>query len=159
MPTQSIATIVEALRAAAEGRPVSGAAPYDPKQSGVHPLVVFSANQKVADEWNAELPEAWLPLNVSKTELVVVITYIEVEIEKARYIGPGTGIFFIRRIRRDIEVILREALTGVTVASTVFKGGEPPTLKSRFPVGTTALYGTDVPYEIVHLWLKSFVEK
>lgn len=157
-PTQSVSTIVDMLRPAAEGRAVSDAAAYDPKKSGVHPIIVFSADKDIVDEWNAELPAAWRAQNVSLAELVAVVTNRNVQIERGHYFGSGVSLY-IYRIRIDTEVILREAKTGYTVASQVFQGGEPPSLKSRFPVGTTAVYGTLVPYEIVELWLKSFVEK
>jgi hypothetical protein len=157
-PTQSISTIVEALRDAAEGRGVSAAAVYDPKKSGVHPIVIFSASQEILDEWNAELPDAWRAQSVSLAELVAVVTNREVKLERAHYFGKGISLY-VWRIRTDTEVILREARTGDTVAAYTFPGGDPPTLKSSLPVGTTGLYGTLVPYETVELWLKSFVEK
>jgi hypothetical protein len=131
---------------------------YDPNELGIHPVVFFSASPEIADEWNAELPEAWRGQNVSTTELIAVITYKEVKIERGHYFGSGISLY-IWRIRTDTEVILRETQTGNTVASTVFEGGEPPSLKGRYSIGTTAVYGTLVPYEIVELWLESFVEK
>lgn len=158
VPTQSISSIVEVLRDAAEGREVPEAAAYDPKKSGVHPIVIFSANQEIVDEWNAELPDAWRAQSVSLAELVAVVTNQQVKLERGHYFGSGVSLY-IWRIRTDTEVIVREARTGDTVAAYTFQGGDPPTLKSRFPIGTTALYGTLVPYEIVELWLQSFVEK
>ena len=157
--TQSISTIVEALRAAAEGRRVSDAAPYDPKKSGVHPIIIFSASKEIVDEWNAELPDAWRGQSVSLTELVAVVVNHEIVVERARYTAKGMGIFFLNQIRTDTEVILREAQTGITVAAATFPGGDPPTLKSGYDQIITAVYGTLVPYETVALWLQSFVEK
>jgi hypothetical protein len=158
-PTQEISAIVEALQAAAEGRGVAEAAAYDPKKSGVHPIIIFSASKDVVAEWNAELPAAWRGQSVSMTELVAVVINHEVVVDRARYTAKGMGIFYINRIRTDTEVILREARTGQSVASATFPGGDPPTLKGGYSQIVTAVYGTLVPYETVELWLKSFVEK
>lgn len=156
--TQSISTMLEVLRAAAEGRPVSDAASYDPRVSGIHPIIIFSADQDIVDEWNAELPEAWRAQSVGLAELVAVVTNQQVQVDRGHYFGKGVSLY-IYSYRTDTEVILRETRTGETVASNLFKGGDPPALVSHYPVGTTAVYGTLVPYEIVELWLKAFVEK
>lgn len=158
-PPQSISVIVDALKVAAEGRAVPEAAAYDPKKSGIHPIVFYSASKEIADEWNAELPDAWRGQSVGLTELVAVLINHEVVVEQARYTAKGMGIFFLSRIRTDTEVILREARTGQIVSTATFPGGEPPTLKSGYDQIITAVYGTLVPYEIVEIWLESFVEK
>jgi len=157
-PTQSLTSIVEALRDAAEGRGVPEAAVYDPQKSGVHPLVIYSASAEIVNEWNAELPDAWRAQSISLAELVAVVTNTQVKLENRHYFGKGISLY-IWRIRTDTEVILREARTGDTVAAFTFQGGDPPALKSHYPVGTTGEYGTLVSYETVELWLKSFVEK
>jgi hypothetical protein len=158
-PTQSISTIVEVLMAAAEGRGVSEAAAYNPKKTGIHPIVIYSADADTVDEWNAELPDTWRAQSVSQAELVAVVIYHEIVIDRARYTAKGMGIFFLNRVRTDTEVILREAQTGLNVSSATFQGGDPPTLKSGYDQIITAVYGTLVSYETVELWLKSFVEK
>ena len=158
-PTQSISTIVEALKAAAEGRGVSEAAAYNPKKSGIHPIVIYSADADTVDEWNAELPDTWRAQSVSQAELVAVVIYHEIVVERARYTAKGMGIFFLNRVRTDTEVILREAQTGLNVSSATFQGGDPPTLKSGYNQIITAVYGTLVSYETVEIWLKSFVDK
>jgi hypothetical protein len=158
MPTQSLSSIIEALKAAAQGSGVPEAAAYYQNKPGIHPIVIYTSSSN-QDEWNASLPEAWLPVNVSQTELIAVIRYIDIVIEKSRYVGKGTGVFFVSRIRRDTEIILRETQTGKTVASTIFEGGEPPSLPKRLPLGTTALYGNSVAYGTVQSWLRSFVEQ
>ena len=157
-PTQSISTIVEALRDAAEGRGVPEAAAYDSQKSGVHPIVIFSADADIVTDWNAELPDAWRAQSVSLAELVAVVTNQQVKIDRGHYFGKGISLY-VWSIRIDTEVILRETRTGATVAAYTFPGGDPPALKSSYPVGTTAVYGTLVAYETVELWLKSFVEK
>lgn len=157
VPTQSLPTIIDAVQSAAQGTGVKDAAPYDQSKPGVHPLVII-APAKEQEQWNTSLPVAWQPSNVSQVELVAVVRYIQEIVEKARYIGKGTGIVFVSRIRIDTEIILREAQTGQTVASTTFRGGEPPTLPKSLPLGTTALYGASVAYETAQAWLKAYVE-
>lgn len=157
LPQQSFIEIVAALKPASEGRGVSEAAAYDKNRAGIHPIVFFSSKDQ--DGWNNSLPVSWRPLHVSQAELVAVIRYNNVEVEKARYIGKGTGIFFVSRMRVDTEVTLREALTGRSIVSNTFRGGEPPKLPQSLPSGTTAVYGPSVAYETVLAWLKSFVER
>ena len=94
---------------AAEGRGVPEAAAYNPKKSGIHPIVIYSADADTVDEWNDELPDTWRAQSVSQTELVAVAIYHEIVVERARYTAKGMGIFFLNRIRTDTEVILREA--------------------------------------------------
>lgn len=159
VPTQSFSAMIEALKAAATGSGVSDAAPYDPTKSGVHPIIIFSVSQGIVDEWNAALPDVWRGQSISQTELVALVTNHEIVVDRARYTAKGMGIFYINRIRTDTEVILREAQTGQTVASFIFQGGDPPTLKGGYNQIITAVYGTFVPYEIVQQWLESFVEK
>lgn len=153
---ESLDTIINTVKPASQGNPVTEAGAYDAKNKKIHPLVVVS--QRDQEGWNASLPATWKPLNVGQVELVAVVLYKNVEIEKARYIGKGTGIVFVSRMRVDVEVILREAQTGRSIASQTFRGGEPPSLPRSLPIGTTALYGTSVAYETVNSWLKTYVE-
>jgi hypothetical protein len=156
VPTQSLSSIIEVLQPAAQGNGVSEAAAYDQSKPGIHPIVIV-APSKDQDEWNSSLPVSWLPSNVSQAELVALVTYNEVEIERAHYFGKGINVW-VSRIRIDTTVIIREAQTGQTVSSYVFEGSEPPSLPKRLSVGTTALYGTSVAYETVQIWLKTYVE-
>jgi hypothetical protein len=158
-PPQSISSIVDALRSVADGNGVSAAASYDPRKSGIHPIVFYSGDADIVDEWNAELPDAWRGQNVSQTELVAVLINHEVVVDRARYTAKGMGIFFLNRIRTDTEVILREAKTGTIVATVTFPGGDPPTLKSGYDKIITAVYGTLVPYGAVEAFLKQYIEK
>jgi hypothetical protein len=160
MPTQSFDTLLEALFAVAEGVGTPGAAAYDPEKAGIHPIVIKTDSNQVED-WNTNLPAAWRPHHVSQVELVVMLNFIDNQIDVKRYIvrHSGNGSFFVRSYRVDTEVILLEARTGRKIGYTVFQGGEPPTLIDHLPAGTTALYGTTVAYETLQLWLKSFVEK
>jgi len=158
VPTQSLSSIIEALTTAAQGNGVPEAAAYDKNKTGIHPIVILAPSEE-QDEWNSSLPVSWLPSNISQTELIASVRYIEVQVEQARYKGPaGVGIVFIKRTRIDTEIVIRETQTGVVVASTIFMGSDPPPLPRSLPLGTTAYYGTSVAYETAQLWLKDFVE-
>ncbi len=156
VPEQPFAEIVAALKPASEGKGVPEAAAYDQSKPGIHPIVFFSSKDQ--EGWNNSLPVSWRPLHVSQAELVALVRYNNVEVEKARYIGKGTGIFYVSRMRVDTEVILREAQTGMSIVSNTFRGGEPPKLPPSLPIGTTAVYGPSVAYETVLAWLKPYVE-
>jgi hypothetical protein len=156
-PTQELSSIVEALRAAAEGRGVEDAAAYDQTKPGVHPIVIVAPSDEV-DEWNSSLPVSWRSLSVSQTELVVLVTYTNVTLERKQFFGKGFNMW-VSTVRIDSEVILREAKTGRTVSSIVFTGGDPPALPNHFDhIPPSVFYGTSVAYETVQLWLKDFVE-
>jgi hypothetical protein len=156
---QSLSEIVSALQSAAEGRPVSDAAAYDPKKSGIHPIIFYAASQELVDEWNGALSDAWRSKNVGMTELVAVIKYNDVVLERKQFFTSG-GNVWVSAIRRDTEIILREAKTGISVATITYKGGNPPGIPSHFSSRPpSAFYGTSVDSATVMLWLKDFVEK
>jgi hypothetical protein len=148
--------MVEVLRPAGQGVGVPEAAAYDPNKSGVHPIVII-ATYEDNKLWNSYMPVSWRPMNVNQAELVALFLYSEVVVESVRVTRGGS--IFKNRIRVDTEIILREALTGKTIATTFFKGGEPPEFPPGHYRGITAYYGTKVAYETVELWLKEFVEK
>lgn len=152
--------MIEALKMVAQGSGATDAAAYDPGKSGVHPIVMFAKSNELIDEWNSSLPASWRPLNISQAELVAVIMYRNVDLNTTRYHVRGeSGWIYVTRIRMDVAVILYEARTGATIASTVFTGGEPPSFPPTLSSSTTALYGTSVPHETMMDWLKPFVEK
>jgi hypothetical protein len=131
---------------------------YDPNESGIHPIVIIAPDDEL-EEWNTHIPDSWRPLNVSQTELVALVTYKEVTLERQRYFASGDNIY-VSRIRIDSEITVREAKTGRTVSSIVFEGGDPPSLPGHFSSRPpSAFYGTSVAYETAILWLKEFVEK
>lgn len=157
IPTQSLEEIIAAVMPVTQRRGVDKAAEYEPDKPGIHPIVIIASREQ--EEWNQNLPAAWVPLHISQTELVAIITYKEVVVEQARYIGKGTGIVFVKRVRVDTEVVIRDAKTGLDVAFNMFDGGEPPVLPKTLPLGTQALYGTSVAYETMIEWLRTYVEK
>lgn len=157
IPAQPLTTIIEAVKPAVQGAGVSDAAAYDRGKSGTHPVVIVAPSDEEAD-WNESLPESWIPRNVSQTELVVSISYREVELNKTRYKGQGTGWIYVTRIRLDTVVTLYEAQTGDVVDTYTFKGADPVGFPPSLPYGTQYLYGTTVDYDTVIEWLRPYVE-
>ena len=158
VPTQSLSSMIEALAAVAQGSGVADAAAYEKSKAGIHPIVVLAPEDEVED-WNWELPTSWQPLYVSQTELVALVKYRDVELNKTRYKGSGSGWIYVTRVRIDTVVTLFEARTGATVDTKTFTGVEPVGFPPTLPSGTQYLYGETVPHETVVDWLKPFVSK
>ena len=157
IPAQSINTIIDAVKPAVQGVGVGETAPYERSKSGVHPIVIIAPSDEVA-EWNDSLPESWIPRNVSQTELVVSISHREVELNKTRYKGQGSGWIYVTRVRLDTVVMLYEAQTGDLVDSYTFQGADPVGFPPTLPYGTQYLYGNTVDYDTVIEWLRQYVE-
>jgi hypothetical protein len=157
VPTQSLTTIIEAVKSAVQGAGVGEAAAYDHNKPGIHPVVIIAPSDEVTD-WNESLPESWIPLNVGQTELAASISYREVELNKTRYKGQGSGWIYVTRVRLDTVVTLYEAQTGDVVDTYTFKGADPITFPPSLPYGTQYLYGDTVAYDTVIEWLRPYVE-
>jgi len=152
--------MIQTLSALTDGNGLAIAAAYDPGKQGVHPILIDAPANQV-EGWNASLPAAWRPVNVSQVELVARLSFHNLTMGARRYFlrGSGAGGVFIRTYRVDTEVFVIEARTGKLIANTLFKGGPAPSLPDHLPAGTTGLYGTTIAYETLQLWLKSYVEK
>jgi hypothetical protein len=159
IPTQSLSSMIDALKVVSQGSGVAEAAAYDPGKSGIHPVVFVSPLDEV-ENLNSSLPDSWRASFVNQTELVVVVSYRYVKLNATRYkISGQSGWIFVTRIRIDTVVTLYEAQTGETVAYTVIAGGEPPSFPPSLPPGVDSLYGETVPYEKVQEWMKPHVVK
>lgn len=156
-PSQPLSEIIAALMPLRQKKGIPEAASYDPNRPGIHPIVILASKDQ--DGWNNSLPNGWLPSHISQTELVAIINYKEVVVERANYYGKGGKVESIPRIRVDIETVVREARTGKDVATSTFYGFEPPPFPPRLPLYKQAIYGSSVAYDTVYAWLKQFVEK
>jgi hypothetical protein len=133
-----------------QGIGVAEAAVYDPKEPGIHLIVLISVTDQ--SEWNKSLPEAWRSLRVSDTELVVNLKFNLVFLDRNRYWR-----FLIGRFRTDTEAWLREAKTGKQLAYNIFVGQEPEPFTRRITSDTDFTGPPVSPSELI-LWLKPYVE-
>ena len=156
IPTQSIGAIAYELNSVLQGHGVDAAAEYDPNKPGIHKIILITAVDQ--SDWNRSLLEAWRPIYVSETELVVVLQFNKVQIDYKGFIVRGYGKVYVRRFRTDTEAWLRNAKTGDQIAYNLFVGQDPPPIPNRITSGTV-LTGPPVSSEILQLWLKDFVEK
>jgi hypothetical protein len=152
VPTQSIGAMAYELMPVAEGNGLADTALYDPTKPGTHPIFIIASEEQ--SEWNKNLPEGWRAFNIGQTELVAVVRLNKVLVERKHYSDKLT----LGRFRIDTEIWLRVARTGERIAYMVFQGKEPPTFPDRLK-SNTVLTGAAVPFEVVHLWLKEYVEK
>jgi hypothetical protein len=156
VPTQSLSSMIQALIPVTQGNGAPEAAAYDPNKSGTHLIVIISPYEEL-ESWNTNLPDSWRPVNISQAELIVMILYHEVEVERGRFRFTG-ALLLRKRVRIDTEVILREALTGKDVGTIFYKGGEPPKFPAT-PTGMLVYYGPKLDLETLQIWLMNFVEK
>ena len=150
--------MLEAFSPLSQGSGVSEAAAYDKSKSGTHPIVILAPEDDVED-WNLELPDSWRSVYVGRTELVAVIRYLQVDLNRTRYHAYGGGTIYVTRARLDTEVKLYEAKTGTLVVEKVFEGTEPVGFPSSLPSGTQYVFGDKTSYQTVMDWLKEFVDK
>lgn len=156
IPTQSIGSIAYALNSVLQGRGVAEAAEYDPTKPGIHKIILITAVEQTV--WNKSLPEAWRPLRVSETELVVVLQFNQVLLDYKGFNVRGYGRVYIGRFRTDTEVWLRNAKTGEQIAYTMYVGQDPPPIPNRI-TSSIDLTGPSVSSEELQYWLKPYVEK
>lgn len=155
LPVQDLFTIADELLPVTQGTGVEEAAEYDPNDPGIHPIILIASTQQF--EWIKILPEEWMPLRVSETELVVNLKFNLVFLDRNRYVFYG-GRFWVGRFRTDTEVWLREAKTGKLLAYNLFVGQEPAPFSGRI-TSDTDFTGPPVSSSELELWLKPFVEK
>jgi hypothetical protein len=159
VPTQSRASLLEALTKVKNGGSAPEAAAYEKSKAGVHPIFILAPDEE-AEAWNVELPYNWQPGFLNKVELVASIRYLETKINMTRYRHPGeSGWIFVTRYRRDTLVELFAAQTGEQIDSKIFQGGDPIPFPPYLGGGTTSLYGDDAPHDLIEEWLRTFVEK
>jgi len=148
------------LRDACSGTGVGSAAAYDPKQAGVHPIVILDEGGK-PHEWSGLLPADWYPSSVAEAELVVCLDdEQQTVVEKCIYVDEfwGTGERVPRlRYSRSFLVIL--AQTGEKLYSDTLTGSAPPVCPPRMEgqTGTFKVSGTKPAYPDLETLLNPFV--
>lgn len=157
-PPQSLEDIVDALILVIQGFGAEDSAVYDPKRSGVHPIVIISPEKQA--EWNQSLPEEWQSSSVSNTELVAVLKFTNVLVETRYFYIYRYGKAESKRYRRDSEVWLFEAKTGEQIGYMFFAGAEPPSFPGgRMTIDDTIIIGPPVSTTTLLQWLLPYVEK
>ena len=152
LPVQDLFTIMDELLPVTQGTGVEEAAEYDPNDPGIHPIILIASTEQL--KWSKVLPETWIPLRVSDTELVINLKFNLVFLDKEKTIWR----VWVGRFRTDTEAWLREAKTGKLLAYNLFVGQEPAPLTKRITVDTD-FTGPPVSSSELELWLKPFVEK
>ena len=126
---------------------------YNPNESGPHHVLLLTTSGIAYNDWNVKLPYEWSPSSVSETELVVLIG-LEREItlgSRSYNIGPD-----ITAYRYDLDLELREAHSGQTLATATILGPDPRPFPMRTAYDQTRLEG-HVVYEDLEEWLCSIV--
>jgi len=120
-------------------------------QGNEHPVALLdSTGNKHA--WSDELPIEWLPAVVEETQLVICVAEeSEIKIETCHYYGPS-----IKRYRYELDVRLREAKTGKTVAVTTLHGSWPRACEHTESYWLTRLEGSHISFDQVQEWLSEY---
>jgi len=143
--------IIEAMQPVAKGEGVAQAASYT--HDGVtNPVVLICTSGKIHD-WTDDIPTEWKPTSLGETELVICVgEEKEKSIQVCQYTGPS-----VTRYQHYVDVELREAKTGILVASTILYGSMPSYCKGSEDYYVTRLDGSDVSFDQLKSWLETYV--
>ena len=147
--TPDIPTILSAMSIVVSGQGVPSAAVYNPNEPGPHPMVLLTTSGTAYNDWNEKLPYDWPPSSVGNTELVVLIGA-----EREYKIGSQLYYcgYYIPLYRYEVDMELREARTGRTLATSTFIGSSP-SAPGRVSCDTTRLEGSHFVYANLEEWL------
>jgi WD40 repeat protein len=142
--------IFSTLSTIASGQGVPDAALYNPDEHGTHTVVLLTTSGTAYNDWNEEfLPYGWFPSSVSDTELAVLIgAEREIRLESANYINGA----YVTAYRYEVDMEIREARTGKTLATSTFKGSDPRPFPGTLPSTQTRLEGSHFVYAAVEEW-------
>jgi WD40 repeat protein len=153
-PTSALDAILAAMSPVARGNGVPEAAAYQPGEPGPHHLVILESSG-APHAWNKD--SAWLPENVSETELVAItVPEREVNLGSKQYQWkdhPQKPVSMVSRIRFVMDVEIREARTGRTLITGIISGYDPKAFPAILPVGTTRLEGGHVDISDFNKWV------
>src|SRR3990170_5255268 len=154
--TPDIPLIASALAPLISGQGVPEAAAFDPNNPGPHTVVILDVSGTPNIELNDLLPQEWLPASIRETELVVLVSpEREVFLGTQAYEGGPP----ISAYRYEVDLELREALTGRTLDRATFKGVNPPPFPATAPVQQVTLYGSHFVKEAVNTWLCPVIQQ
>ena len=165
--TPDIAGLVPAISPVVSGQGVPEAGAYNPGKPGPHHIVLLTSSGKAYngctdydftqegtcianDDWNNLLSSDWLPSSISETELVVLIgPEQEINLGTQAYdIGPA-----ITAYRHDVNLEIREARTGRTLAILPFTGSDSRPFPPKAYVPQIRIDGTYFHYPDLENWL------
>ncbi|MDX9710846.1 MAG: hypothetical protein RBT64_14980, partial [Trichloromonas sp.] len=150
----NLPSILEALAPVASGQGVPDALPYVSDQNELPKLVILDKSNPRQytsgyKHWNWYLPTDWLPVSLDETDLVVVVKEKEINLGSQTYTaGPS-----ITRYRWDLEVVVREAYSGIIVNSGILQGPEPENFPKVAPLEKTRIDGDTVSIVDLEEWL------
>ena len=156
--------VISAAAPAAFGEGVLSAGAYQPEESGPHRVVILSGAGKayadwLEEDWNSRLPSDWVPESAGDIELVAVLSP-----ERKEYLGsrPYTGLDEIVDFAAyafAIDIALKEARTGKTVATTTLSGSVPSFdfVEYQVPGQEPHIDGEHIAYSSLEEWLCPYV--
>jgi hypothetical protein len=145
------ANVIQELSKIPQGEGVTAAASYT-NRSGIHPIVLLDFAGK-AHPWTSRVRVEWGPANITSVELVVLVEEErEKVLETVEYYGPS-----ITRYQYYLNVQLRAARTGRTVANTTLYGSLPRLCQQSEDYYLTRLAGSHVSFDQLKEWLKPYV--
>jgi hypothetical protein len=124
--------------------------------SGIHPIVIYETQDQHLHIWDGYIENSWRPSSNNPPELVLCIELMKTKIGSCSYQGSGaTGA--LNLIQFSNLATLRDARTGLVIASNTFKG-KAPTCPSVSTVGAIEEYGEYPEFEDAKGWLSQYVQ-
>jgi hypothetical protein len=153
-PTPDIPSIISAMSPVVSGQGLPEAALYDPNKPGPHHVVILTTAGLAYSNWNELLPYDWSPSSVDETELVVLIgPERERALQTQQYERPDNATLYdVTAYSPEVDVELREARTGRTLATSTFTGSDPRPFPESLAESITRLEGS-VVYTALEDWL------
>lgn len=154
-------SILSAVSTVAFGQGIPAAKAYQPEGPGLHQVVILSTAGKPYENWNNGLPPEWAPKSVGDLELVAWIgPEREIKLGSQPYTVNGKNSVIATAYRFEIDIELREALTGKTIATTTMSGstpGFPFTVYVAASAKETRIDGSHVVYPSLEEWLCPYI--
>lgn len=150
------AKVIQALGPVARGDGVHEATPYNPQETMSSKLVILESGEgRRLPDWNDLLPEDWLPSSVGETALVVILYDNWLVVGTKQYCSAERGCENVSRQAHEMDIVIREAVSGRILLTGTLKGPLPRQFPERLGQDTTEIRGAPVGYLDFENWLRS----
>jgi len=151
---EGLERVYSAMAPVVAGQGVPEAAVYQPNKVSVPKLVVLDT-EGGPHYMNNYLNPDLLPTSINETELVIVVGERKVELgRQSYYFLVEENSYSVKRIRYEMDITVREALSGDVIMTRTYKGSEPGQFPSSVDNEVREISGSCVSFN--DIWEKFF---
>lgn len=136
-----------------QGIAVPSAAEFE-SSNGFHPIIFIDENGET-DGMSIDLPDDWVPADVSSAEIVACFERFWKAIERCEYTGGPP----ITRYKEQLTIRLFAAHTGEKINDQVFFGTPPEECPTLANTAETTMYGGSVLFSDIQPWLAGIIQE